>query len=40
MQREQDTFGRQRTPRRPSSIKPWAAPERNLDWIAALVGHG
>jgi hypothetical protein len=29
-----------RTPRRASSIQPWVAPERILDWIAARVGHG
>ena len=32
--------GGRRTPRWASSIQPWVAPERNLDWIAARVGHG
>ncbi|MEY2433100.1 MAG: hypothetical protein QOC92_2825 [Acidimicrobiaceae bacterium] len=27
-----------RTPRRASSIHAWAAPPRNLDWIAARFG--
>lgn len=26
------------TPRPPSSIQPWLAPTRNLDWIAARIG--
>ncbi len=32
--------GARRTPRPPSSIRPWAGPPRNLDWIAATIGHG
>ena len=37
---QRDPVDARRTPRPPSAVRPWIAPVRNHDWIAARIGRG